>query len=269
MKFVQKSLAQAADASGSERGQLREMVKVAFWIFVILLVIYLGVGIVVDIVVSRISVETEKNLFSVIPLGRMNADRNDRRLQPIEKILARLASQPGVPKLDFRLVLLPNPKPNAFAFPGGTIGITRGLLERLQNQELAIAFVLGHELGHFHNRDHLRGLGRAIGISVCYALVFGRSSTADVVARNSLRLMQRKYSRNQERAADRFGLRLIYRVYGRTDGVDRLFRILRNQQKIPGWAYMLATHPDPGERIENLRKYAREFEAEQRKQGVF
>ena len=89
---------------------------------------------------------------------------------------ARLSSgssqDPAVPKLPYRLILIENPKPNAFAFPGGTIGLTSGLIDSLDDPE-ALKFVLGHELGHFHERGHLRGLGRAIGSAVVFSILFG------------------------------------------------------------------------------------------------
>ncbi len=77
----------------------------------------------------------------------------------------KLKSSPGLPPIDYRFLLLKEKRPNAFAMPGGTTGLITGLLETLDN-EIELAFVIAHELGHFHNRDHLSGLGRAAGFSV-------------------------------------------------------------------------------------------------------
>jgi Zn-dependent protease with chaperone function len=121
-------------------------------------------------------------------------------------------------------------------------------------EDLEVAFVLGHELGHFHSRDHLQGLGRAIGFRIIMAVVFGSGSESFGYMIESV--FQRGYSQESEKAADRFGLELVYRAYGKMEGVDRLFQIILDENKIPEWAYMFSTHPSPARRIENLKAYS-------------
>jgi predicted Zn-dependent protease len=77
-------------------------------------------------------------------------------------------------------------------------------------------------------------------------------------------VLQRSYSRGREEKADRFGLELVFRVYGETEGVDRLFEILEKSDATPRWAYMFATHPAPTARIAELKKQAAELVQEQR-----
>ena len=69
-------------------------------------------------------------------------------------------------------------------------------------------------------------------------------------------ILSRSYSRDQEDGADLFGLGLVFRVYGDTQGCDQLFRILRTTDETPEWAYMFSTHPAPEKRIEQLSKEA-------------
>ena len=145
------------------------------------------------------------------------------------------------------------------AVPGGAIGITRGLLGKLDRDEIAEAFVIGHELGHFKHRDHLRGMGRAVGIQICYALIFSDSGNGAIVGSGTFDLLNKKYSRRQELSADRFGLLLVYKTYGRVQGADRLFDILEKEDKTPPWAYMFATHPAHKKRITELKRYAEEL----------
>ena len=66
-------------------------------------------------------------------------------------------------------------------------------------------------------------------------------------------ILDRSYSRDQEEGADRFGLGLVFRTIGETEGCDQLFKVLQDTDKIPDWAYMLSTHPAPEQRIELLR----------------
>ena len=168
-------------------------------------------------------------------------------------ILELLKSDESVPPLPYELVLIKEKNPNAFAFPGGKIGLTTGLLDLL-NDEIEMAFVLGHELGHFSNRDHLKGLGRAVGFGLAAAIIFkseyGANSFGDMI--NFVLL--RTYSQDREEKADRFGLELVYSKYGSINGTDHLFNILKEKDKLPSWAYMFSTHPSPQKRILGLQK---------------
>ena len=72
----------------------------------------------------------------------------DVRLQRYVNSVGRwVASQSERPDLPWQFGILDAPQLNAFAVPGGTILITRGLLERMRN-EAELAGVLGHEITH-------------------------------------------------------------------------------------------------------------------------
>ena len=176
-------------------------------------------------------------------------------------VLARLTAEPGVPGYNFELVVLPGDEPNAFAIPGGTIGVTRGLLDLLKDDDIALAFVLGHELGHFAHRDQLRGLGRQIGRALLWSLLFGDGG-GDILSDQLPTLLDLRHSRAAEAAADRHGLRLVLGTYGTAEGADRLFSWLEAQGASPRWAAMFATHPTPADRIQALRDYASELQSE-------
>jgi predicted Zn-dependent protease len=66
--------------------------------------------------------------------------------------------------------------------------------------------------------------------------------------------MNRTYSRAQEEGADRFGTRLVVETFGSAEGADKLFKLLRDMEGLPNWAYMLSTHPDPDRRIRAIRE---------------
>ncbi|MDX6770900.1 MAG: M48 family metallopeptidase, partial [Elusimicrobiota bacterium] len=91
---------------------------------------------------------------------------------------------------------------NAFAMPGGFVFATRGLLERLERDEDALLFVLGHEIGHVelgHCADGWRlREGRGPGGAVAGAVLsVGRL------------LAELHFSEVQELEADAFGARLV------------------------------------------------------------
>lgn len=252
MNIVNRQPVETADAS-SNRGQMwSELRKLTLYAALLVVGVYFSIGLAVDLIVPSISPEREVALFSRWKHGGDLTPEQTARLQPAQEILDRLIQDPAVPKLPYRLTLLEHQKPNAFAFPGGAIGLTSGLLNTLDNP-LALTFVLGHELGHFQQRDHLRGMGRIIGGGVAFSILFGGEMGNQQFANTFTHILNRSYSRDQEEGADRFGLGLVFRLNGETEGCDQLFRVLQETDEIPEWAYMLSTHPAPEQRIELLQ----------------
>lgn len=256
MKIVNRQPVKTADAS-SNRGQMwSELRRLTFYAALLVVVVYFSIGGLVDLIVPTISSEREAALFSRWNPGGTPSPETAKQLEPAQEILNRLVQDPAVPKLPYRLALFENPQPNAFAFPGGTIGLTSGLLDALDDP-IALTFVLGHELGHFQQRDHLRGFGRSVGTGVAFAILFGGEMGNSQFADTFTFILSRSYSRDQEEGADLFGLGLVYRTCGETEGCDLLFQKLRQSSTAPDWAYMLSTHPSPGDRIEQLATEAK------------
>jgi Zn-dependent protease with chaperone function len=227
---------------------------------VLLVALYFLIGVAVDQIVARVSYETEARIFQAFQpeQSEPSSEEERRRMAQANAILEKFRADPKVPPLPYSLVLVENEMPNAFAFPGGTIGITAGLLEML-TEEIEVAFVIGHELGHFHNRDHLQGLGRAAGFGIVTAILFDMGSGAESFGNIVNFAFQRTYSQEREIEADRFGLEMVYGAYGKVEGTDRLFSLLLEEKDLPQWAYMFATHPSPKKRIVNLEKIAMEL----------
>ncbi len=257
MKIVYRQPKKTADVSSARGTAGTELWKLLLSAVVLLIVLFFAVGWTVDFIVARISFETEARVFKHVnlPVHGAKDPPIPAHIEMAGAILAKLQKNPEVPPLPYQLVVIEQEDPNAFAFPGGTIGVTTGLLEVLDD-EIAVAFVLGHELGHFHNRDHLEGMGRAIGFRIIMATLFGLGDGAESFGNMIEFVFQRSYSQEREKAADRFGLELVHAVYGKTEGVDRLFQILLDEHQMPGWAYMFSTHPSPRARIDDLKSYA-------------
>ena len=263
MKIVNRQPEKTADASSARGTAGREFWSLALSALVLLVAFYFLFGLMVDWAVSKISFETEARIFNAwtVPANQPLTDSEKKQMDQAQQILDKLLSASSAGALPYRLILLNNSEPNAFAFPGGTIGLTNGLLDQL-DQEIAIAFVLAHELGHFQHRDHLQGMGRAVGTGILMTVIFGQASTANSFVGLIDLIFQRQYSQAREIKADQFALVLVDKVYGKTQGADKLFKILKHKDTIPGWAYMFSTHPSPEDRISDLSAYHEKLKRE-------
>jgi predicted Zn-dependent protease len=117
--------------------------------------------------------------------------------------------------------------------------------------------VLAHELGHFAHRDHLKRLGRGLGLTVAAMLMFGEDSGISRLVSNLFLVTESSYSRQQESDADQFGLDLLVASYGHAGGATDFFaRVGKDAgSHIP---YLLASHPHPDDRIEELQSLIHE-----------
>lgn len=268
MKFVPRDLGAAAEASsgGGERSLVREAAIVIGAFLALACATYFAIGWVVERTLPLISIEREQEWFaSFTPTAALaEADLSpalQKRRERAAELLRQLANDSAVPRLPYRLHVVAGAEPNAFAFPGGAVGVSRGLLEQVDD-DIALAFVLAHELGHFAQRDHLRGIGRALGRSLVWALLFGNGS--DSLNANLSSLLDLAHSRTQESGADEFGLALVHRALGTTTGADGLFAWLEQRERLPGWTAMLLTHPQSKERLAALRAHAAKLVSSER-----
>jgi len=215
-----------------------------------LLLVLLGVA--VDLLLPRLPVSVEMRLFRPLWGSVAEVGADEPRLRPLQSLLDRLASQWPDNPYHFRLGLIDEEAPNAFAVPGGAILITSGLLEEVESEN-ELAFVLGHEIGHFRHRDHLRRLGRGLLFGWMAAKVGGGATPVQLIEQITLR----GFDRQQEAAADRFGLALVQATYGHVAGALDFFHRLPEAGVGGELAAYFGTHPVTEARIAALRDLAR------------
>ena len=265
MKFTPRALpTAAADASrGHDRHPLRELAMLVGAVGVICAVLYLIAVLIADAVVARISLATEAKLFSSLSTNLPQPAALEPELQArkamADRLLTNLLANADLPGMPVTLLVWDRPETNAVALPGGTIALTTGLLHCL-DEEPGMAFVIAHELGHFHGRDHLHGLGRQISFQVVSALFFSGSGDIQMSAHQVRQFTFLTHSRSRESAADRYALKLVYDTFGTEEGATRFFEMIR-EDGLPNWATMFQTHPATEERIEELQRYAEELKA--------
>jgi predicted Zn-dependent protease len=149
---------------------------------------------------------------------------------------------------------------NAYAFPGGTISATRGILLKLDD-EAALASLLGHELGHVNARHTAHQMSQAMLtqtlVGGAAAVVGAQGSTlGDLTAQLGsvgAGALLASYSRDNEREADDLGLRYMAAAGYDPQGFVDLMEVLRtlNKQKPNAVELLFATHPMSDERYQN------------------
>lgn len=255
MKFVSRQPREGINVSDTH--PLVEAGTLVAGLTAIFLLIAVALIFLADLVLYFVPPEKEAALFrDWLPDDISTVSPSDARLNKAQRILDRMASHWGDTPYAFRLEIDDSELANAMAFPGGLIVVTEGLLDQVKSEN-EIAFVLGHELGHYRNRDHLRALGRGIVLSVFLAAVTG--SDASGLGINVTDLALRSFSRKQELAADEFGLELVYTQYGHVNEAWRLFeRWDDGGPSLLDIVTYTSTHPQPGNRVDSLEQLARE-----------
>lgn len=144
---------------------------------------------------------------------------------------------------------------NAFALPGGPIVVYTGLLRAAERPE-QLAGVLAHEMAHVSKRHGMRRIAQSIGVIAAIQLLLGDLSGLAAVAVEVLREGAiNSYSRDQEREADREGVRMLIAAAIDPRGLADFFALLqRREQGLPSAIAWLGTHPDLGERIADVRR---------------
>ncbi|NCD25395.1 MAG: tetratricopeptide repeat protein [Deltaproteobacteria bacterium] len=148
---------------------------------------------------------------------------------------------------------------NAYAFPGGSIAITRGILAELDN-EAELAGLIGHELGHVNARHTAARMSKGKLIS---GLLGGASLIAGAANQTlgnltgaigglGASLLLAKYSREDERQADELGMEYMVKSGHSPQGMVGLMDVLRSMGKSQPSAIeaMFASHPMSTERYE-------------------
>jgi Zn-dependent protease with chaperone function len=221
-----------------------------------------AVAVAADLVAPHIPIELEARLFSGwFDRGVEDGEAATPRERLLAQLLNRMASHWPENPYVFEIAIWDEPEPNAVALPGGVIAVTNALLESVESEN-ELAFVLGHELGHFHNRDHLRGLGRGIAFSLLLVAVgVGGGGSAVQLASLAGQFAQRDFDRDQEIEADRFGLALLAAEYGHVSGAEAFFEHLPEPDEPPGgeFASYFSTHPVNVSRIQALHAAASEM----------
>ena len=155
---------------------------------------------------------------------------------------------------------------NAYAFPGGSIAVTRGILVELEN-EAALAALLGHEIGHVCARHTARQVSKGLlasafvtgaSIATSAAGFEGATDLVQGLGGLSAGALLAHYSRDNEREADALGMAYMTRTGYSPEGMVQLMEMLQRSGRNQASAIelMFATHPMSTERLNQARQAA-------------
>ena len=177
--------------------------------------------------------------------------------------LARVTHRTQMP---YRFSVVNATYANAYAFPGGSIAITRGILAELDN-EAELAGLIGHELGHVNARHTAARMSTS---KILGALVGGASLIAGAASQTlgnlagsvgglGANLLLAKYSREDERQADELGMEYMVGAGYSPQGMVGLMDVLRSMGKRQPSAIeaMFSSHPMSEERYQTAVNRAR------------
>ena len=178
---------------------------------------------------------------------------------------------------DIRVYVLDIPYFNAFMAPNGMMVVWTGLLLRVEN-EAQLSAVIGHEAGHYIKRHSLKAwldakartdLMALLSIGLAVGGVPGGGSIFNVTQLLQVGIMA-KHSRDNEREADEIGLDALIKAGYDPDEAPKVWENiikemeLGENKKPPAF---LASHPNPKERIKNLKQQTKRYSKIERKKN--
>jgi len=163
------------------------------------------------------------------------------------------------PDLPWQFGVLESTDINAFATPGGTIFITNGLLQKLNN-ESELAGVLAHEIVHVLRKHHLAALQKSARMDIASelageALKDKGSAVLDKAIKAGTEVYARGLDKDDEFEADRMGIVIATRAGYDPYGLPAVLQMLDSiNAQDSSLALMFKTHPAPHDRLTLLDK---------------
>ncbi len=198
-------------------------------------------------------------------LSKEKASNNEAYNEAVTRVAGRITGVSDTPRYNWDYKVFKDDKTiNAFALPGGKIGVYSGIIPVAMN-DAGLATVLGHEVAHVaahHGAERISaGILAQLG---AVALGVGLSNRDPIVVDA---IMQAygvgvtvggilPFSRAQESEADRIGLIYMAKAgYDPNEAIEFWNRMEIAAKNKPQPPEFLATHPGYGTRVSNLKKW--------------
>lgn len=244
----------------------RRWVLGAISVWAVCIVLYLGSPALFSFIARFIPQSWEENMgksardsvvdFLTYLPGVRGINQQATQSPQLGQLLARL--EKGAPTQDytFDLLVLDADFVNAFALPGGYMLVSTGLIKACKSPD-ELAGVMAHEMGHVTGRH---GTGRLLREQVWAFFIRLMSGSDSMAAKLAGGLVTSSFDRNDERDADTRGVeRLVGSGINPMGLADFFARLEKEEQRgdknrVFELASYLASHPELGERRENIRR---------------
>jgi len=196
--------------------------------------------------------EVTKSVEAQTPLWN-----NPAAQERLDRVASKLKDASTRHDLEYTFKLLDTPDINAMAVPGGTIYVTRGLMENFSNDG-QLSFVIGHEVGHIQARHSVDGLVKAAmrGIPTGPLQVRAWPGVKAIYAMGE-QVIQNRYTHAYEFEADQLGQEMLKKAgMNPQDAVDALIRLQELSAHQEGSQFqnkILDSHPLLSLRIARLQ----------------
>ncbi len=189
--------------------------------------------------------EVEKELK-----GRIEDQVLQNYIDGVGQKIAKISHRPD---FDYHFVAVNDKSINAVALPGGYIFITKGMLSKLES-ESQLAGVFAHEIVHVVARDTANMMSKQIGIDLLFAAAVTQTSSRGAVTMADLarQIVLLKYSRNDERDADTYGMDYMVRAGYNPNGAVDTMQMLEREDSIRTVEFM-SSHPSAANRVSYLQ----------------
>ncbi|MDG2060488.1 MAG: M48 family metalloprotease [SAR86 cluster bacterium] len=188
----------------------------------------------------------------------------------LEHLLYRLSEYSQLKDRRLELILIDQNTINAFAAPGGVIGVNGGLINQAET-EAQLVSVLSHELAHLSQRHFARNLqrqqerGLANAFIILASIAVAAASSPDAVMAGQQILAQQAlaYSRSNEQEADRIGFLNLTSAGFNPEGMPNMFRKLQDISRLSGRDSLefLRSHPVTKSRISDSQNRANKIKS--------
>ena len=213
---------------------------------------FLAMGNAQALFTSQAEVERESRLQWLTMKRSMPRPENPRVQAFVECIANTIIAVLEEPyaSMDWEIIVFEDEAANAFAMPGGKIGVFTGIFTAADTPD-AFATVIGHEIAHL-TQDHVMERAKK-GMLTDWMKMIGTSATGlgDLVSQGTDILVGLPYDRRQESEADRVGL--LYMAEAGFDPRSSLY-LWRNMSDMSQGAppEFLSTHPSDDRRMADL-----------------
>jgi len=232
---------------------LRELFILLGGLLLIVVLVYILLGVGVELLVTRITPQTEQKISSIF-LNKFDLQDDDDEVNVYLQHLVDTMVAKGCVTLPYKVKahLVNDPDTiNAMALPGGHILVFSKLLEIVESEN-ELSFVLGHEIGHFQNRDHLRGMGRSLVFAFLSTVLRAPGKSVSNLVSRTVRVTESAFSRDQESGADAVGLEILQCDYGHVNGAIQFFEHMPKTLDPGHIGHYFASHPEHEKRIRAL-----------------